>query len=504
MKASGFIEHRRALPVLRTPGQRVQDWSEFHEHLPEGILKEQGSRCMGCGVPFCHTGIVMNGAASGCPLNNLIPEWNELVITGNWHEALTRLHETNNFPEITGRICPAPCEGSCVLGLDDSPVAIKMLECAIADRGFEEGWIVPRPPDHRTDTRVAVIGSGPAGLAAAAELNGAGHSVTVFERADRLGGLLMYGIPNMKLDKTLVERRIDLLAAEGIKFITNTEVGCDYQVDRLQKEFDSIVLCGGATKARDLQVENRNLRGIHFAMDFLHENTKNLLDTGKPSTSAAGKDVVVIGGGDTGADCVATALRQGCRSLVQLEILSQPPVSRAPDNPWPQWPRIHRTEYAHEESVAVLGVDPRKYCSKTLRFIGQDGNVSGVQTSEVRWLKGSRGNVGPEEIPDTTKVWPAQLVLLALGFVGPEKEGLLSQLGVRLNDRGTVAVDATYQTNISGVFAAGDIERGQSLVVWAIASGRKAAFAVDQFLRNLNRTTEFRPRESCRAAYARV
>ena len=466
---------------MRPPKQRVHDWDEFHAHLSESVLREEGGRCMDCGVPFCHTGIVLNGAASGCPLNNLIPEWNDLVANANWREALMRLVQTNNFPEFTGRVCPAPCEGSCVRGLDNVPVAIKSIECAIADRGFEESWIAPKPPAFRTNRQVAVIGSGPAGLACAAQLNQAGHLVTIFERADRPGGLLMYGIPNMKLDKKLVQRRIDLMAAEGVQFLTNSEVGRDYPIDQLLSTFDAVVLCGGATKPRDLAVENRNLGGIHFAMEFLHSNTKSLLDSNHNDgkyISAKDRDVIVIGGGDTGADCVATALRHGCRSLVQFEILPQPPIARAVTNPWPQWPKIHRTEYAHQEALAVLGRDPREYCVITQGFISDDQkNVKGLQSKQIDW-KGSP----PKEIAGSERTWPAQLVLLAMGFIGPEKEGLLAQLGVRLTDRGTVYVDENQMTSVPGVFAAGDMERGQSLVVWAIADGRKTAMAVDRYL----------------------
>ena len=441
---------------------------------------------MDCGVPFCHSGVVLNGAVSGCPLNNLIPEWNDLVFNGDWQEASTRLLQTNNFPEFTGRVCPAPCEGSCVRELDDSPVAIKSIECAIADRGLEEGWIVPHVPPNRTNRQVAVVGSGPAGLACAAQLNQAGHLVTVFERADRAGGLLMYGIPNMKLDKTLVQRRIDLMMAEGIQFVTSTEVGRDYPTDRLLATFDAVVLCGGATKPRDLPIENRGLSGIHFAMEFLHSNTKSLLDSkhgdGK-YISAKDKDVIVIGGGDTGADCVATALRHNCRSLIQFEIMPQPPLTRARDNPWPQWPKIHRTEYAQQEALAVFGRDPREYCVMTERFIGDVGNnVAGLQTKQIHWPQGTSATGRAEEVINTQRTWPAQLVLLAMGFVGPEKEGLLEQLGVRLTDRGTVFVDENRMTTIPGVFAAGDMERGQSLVVWAIADGRKTAAAVHGYL----------------------
>jgi glutamate synthase (NADPH/NADH) small chain len=464
------------LPIVRAPVERVHDWNEFHVHLADLTLREQGGRCMDCGIPFCHTGELINGAASGCPLNNLIPDWNELVSRGNWKAALDLLHKTNNFPEFTGRVCPAPCEGSCVLGITGEPVTIKSIECAIVDRGFDEGWIVPHLPRRRTGRKVAVVGSGPAGLACAAELNKLGHSVRVFERADRIGGLLMYGIPNMKLDKAVVQRRVDLLAAEGIDFATGTDVGTDYPTDRLLHDFDAVVLCGGTNRPRDLSIENRNLSGIHFAMDFLRANTKSLLDGNHREgnfISAKDKDVIVIGGGDTGTDCIATALRHGCRSLVQFEILPQPPVVRMVDNPWPQWPKIHRVDYGHEEAIAVSGKDPRSYSVMTRRFIGDNG-VEGVETVDV--------TSSFHEIPGTARQWPAQLVLLAMGFVGPEKEGLISQLGLTLNERGVVPVDKNKMTCVPGVFAAGDIERGQSLVVWAIADGRKAAASVHGYL----------------------
>jgi glutamate synthase (NADPH/NADH) small chain len=487
-KVTGFMEYTRSLPVVRQPKERVSDWYEFHLHTPEEVLRDQGARCMDCGVPFCHTGKMIEGAASGCPLNNLIPEWNDLVYRGLWREALTRLHHTNNFPEFTGRVCPAPCEGSCVLGISDYPVTIKNIEQAIIDKGFEAGWVLPEPPRVRTSKQVAVIGSGPSGLACAAQLNRVGHSVTVFERSDRPGGLLMYGIPNMKLEKTVVKRRVDLMAEEGIQFLTNTHVGQDYETERLMKEFDAVALCGGAGRPRDLSLEGRNLKGIHFAMDFLHSNTRSLLDgnqEGVGHLSAKGKDVIVIGGGDTGTDCVGTALRQGCRSLVQFEILAKPPDDRAVDNPWPQWPRVYRLDYAQEEAAAVFGRDPRTYCVMSRRFLDDhNGSVRAVQTVQIEWVNG-HGNGSPirsREIPGTEKEWPAQLVLLALGFLGPETAGLLSQLGVGIDGRGNVTVDENKLTTVPKVFAAGDMARGQSLVVWAIADGRHAAKGIDRFL----------------------
>ncbi len=476
-KPTGFIEFARALPVLRAPQSRLGDWQEFHEHFPEEELRRQGARCMDCGVPFCQAGISLNGAAAGCPLNNLIPEWNDLVYRGEWRSALDALHETNNFPEFTGRVCPAPCEGSCVLGINADPVSIKSIECAIVDHGFEQGWIVPQPPRVRTGKTVAVIGSGPAGLACAAQLNKFGHTVTVFERDDRIGGLLMYGIPNMKLEKWRVERRVELLRAEGISFETNVEAGKDYPADRLKQEFDAIVLCAGSTRPRDLAVPNRQLAGIHFAMDFLRSNTRSFLNSEHQDGAfidARDKDVVVIGGGDTGTDCVGTALRQGCRSLVQFEILPQSPNVRATTNPWPQWPRIHRVDYGQEEAQQIQGDDPRTYSIRTTEFVDDsEGNVAAVTTVNL-------GN-GMSDIPDTERSWPTQLVLLAMGFIGPE-QSLISQLGVELNGRGNVAVSSDKQTNVPGVFAAGDVERGQSLVVWAIADGRRAAAGVDRYL----------------------
>ncbi len=487
-KPTGFIEYERELPTDLLPADRILHWKEFHRPFPEQKLREQGARCMDCGIPFCHTGKILNGMASGCPINNLIPEWNDLVYRGLWKQALAQLRKTNNFPEFTGRVCPAPCEGSCTLGINAPPVTIKNIEHAIIEKGYEEGWIVPEPPAVRTGKKVAVVGSGPSGLACADLLNRAGHHVTVFERADRIGGLLMYGIPNMKLDKHVVQRRIDLMAAEGIEFVTRTEVGKDYPAKNLLNEFDAAVLCGGATKPRDLPVEGRSLKGIHFAMDFLRSNTRNLVGSSLQNDefvtiSARGQDVIVIGGGDTGTDCVGTSLRHGCRSLQQFEILPRPPETRQPDNPWPEWPKVLKVDYGQEEAAAVFGADPRTYNIMTQRFVGdENGQVKEVHTVQIEWVAGANGRLAPRPIPGTEKVWPAQLVLLAMGFLGPE-DLLLGELEVERDERSNVraALDQ-YATNLPGVFSAGDMRRGQSLVVWAIHEGRGAAREVDRYL----------------------
>jgi len=485
-KPTGFLEYPRELPLDRAPRERVRDWGEFHDHQAEDALRKQGARCMDCGVPFCHTGTLLEGMASGCPINNLIPEWNDLVYRGLWREALDRLHKTNNFPEFTGRVCPAPCEGSCVLGINEPAVTIKNIECAIVDRGFEEGWIVPEPPPVRTGKKVAVIGSGPAGLTAAAQLNKAGHSVTVFERADRIGGLLTYGIPNMKLDKReIVERRVKILEAEGIKFVTGCEVGKDYSAEDLRRDFDGIVLCGGATKPRDLPVEGRQLKGIHYAMDFLTQNTKSLLDSSLKDghfITAKDKDVIVIGGGDTGTDCVGTSLRHGCKSLVQFEILPKPPLERASDNPWPQWPKVYKMDYGQEEAAAIFGDDPRQYLINTKRFVGDaQGHLKELHTVRIEWVK-DNGRFAMREVPGSEKILPAQLVLLAMGFLGPE-DLILGKLGVERDARTNAKAEhGVYSTNLPGVFAAGDMRRGQSLVVWAINEGRGAARECDRYL----------------------
>ncbi|MGF1578413.1 MAG: glutamate synthase subunit beta [Gemmataceae bacterium] len=487
-KPTGFLEYPRTLPLARSPAERIGDWQEFHAHPSEKLLQQQGARCMDCGVPFCHTGELIANMASGCPINNLIPEWNDLVYRGRWREALDRLLKTNNFPEFTGRVCPAPCEGSCVAGISDpnDAVTIKTIECAIIDKGFEEGWITPHPPEQRTGKKIAVVGSGPAGLAAADQLNKAGHEVTVFERADRIGGLLTYGIPNMKLDKDIVQRRVELMEAEGVKFLTRHEVGTNYPTKKLRAEFDAVLLCLGATKARDLPIEGRELKGIHFAMEFLHANTKSLTDSklsdGK-YISASDKDVIVIGGGDTGTDCVGTSMRHGCRSLLQFEIMPQPPESRAIDNPWPQWPKLYTLDYGQEEAMAKFGADPRRYLTMTQKFVGdENGHVKELHTTQIEWVRDDNGRMSPKPIPGTEKVFPTQLVLLAMGFLGPEKQ-LLDQLDIERDQRSNAKAElGKYTTNVPGVFAAGDARRGQSLVVWAIKEGREAARECDRYL----------------------
>jgi NAD(P)H-dependent glutamate synthase small subunit len=496
---TGFKEFPRKVVPYREALVRIEDFNEIFTNGDEDHLKTQGARCMDCGVPFCQSN-------SGCPIDNLIPEWNELVYSGRWRDALDRLHKTNNFPEFTGRTCPAPCEGACVLGIIEPAVTIKNIENAIIDRGFAEGWVKPKSPETRTGKRVAIVGSGPAGLAAADQLNTVGHSVTVYERADRVGGLLMYGIPNMKLDKEVVERRITLLRQEGVTFVTSAHVGkredfasghmtqimeergCPVQYvdpNKLIAENDAVLLATGATKPRDLPIPGRELNGVHFAMDFLTRNTKSLLDSklkDGANISAAGKKVIVIGGGDTGADCIGTSIRHGATSIVNFELLDQPPAERAENNPWPQWPRIFRVDYSHAETKEKFGEDPRTYAILSKEFVGDgEGNVKAIKTVRIDWSK--PGDKAPfTEVPGSEEIFGCDLVFLSMGFLGPEQT-VSEMLDLECDQRSNYAAEhGKFKTSVDKVFAAGDCRRGQSLVVWAINEGRGAAHAVDEFL----------------------
>ncbi len=469
-KATGFLEFKRAKTPYRPVVERVRDWKQVMRAFPEDGLKEQAARCMDCAVPFCH---------QGCPLGNLIPDWNDLVFRGYWRDAIVRLHATNNFPEFTGTLCPAPCEGACVLGINSDPVNIKAVELAIIEHAWKEGWIRPEPPVKETGKKVAIIGSGPAGLSAAQQLRRAGHTVTVFERDDRIGGLLRYGIPEFKMEKNILDRRLTQMAAEGVSFRPKSHVGVNLAIEELKKNFDAILLAGGACAPRDLPVEGRGLRGIYPAMEYLTQQNRVCEgDTIEPITriDARGRQVVIIGGGDTGADCLGTAHRQGAASVHQLEILPQPPETRAADNPWPQWPMIYRVASAHEEGVE------RVYAVSTKRFLGDDaGRVKAIELVKVNMVRDG-GRVSFKEIPGSAFTLPADLVFLAMGFTGPEKPGMLEQLGVKLTERGNVWRDANWMTSVSGVFTAGDMQRGQSLIVWAQAEGRSAARGMDQYL----------------------
>ncbi len=464
-KDTGFMEIARELPARRPVEERVHDWLEIYREFPEEKLQAQGARCMDCGVPFCH---------NGCPVNNLIPDWNDLVYRGRWKEAVRRLHATNNFPEFTGRICPAPCEAACVLGITSPPVTIKQIEKNIVERGFAEGWIHPEPPVYATGKRVAIVGSGPAGLAAAQQLRRAGHMVTLFEKADRIGGLLRYGIPNFKLEKHVLDRRLEQMQAEGVKFVTNAHVGQNVPIEDLQRDFDAVLLTGGAEQPRDLTVPGRELKGIHFAMEFLPQQNKRCEGDIIPDAEgilATGKRVVIIGGGDTGADCLGTCHRQQAKSVEQFEIMPMPPKERSPQTPWPLWPMQLRTEGAHEEG------GNRNWSVATTRFTGDaQGNVKQLHAVRVGGAPKFEPVAGSEYVLDV------DLVLLAMGFQGPVRKGMIEQLGVTLDARSNIATDENYMSSVAGVFAAGDMRRGQSLVVWAIAEGRKAAAAVDRYL----------------------
>ncbi|MGH7739812.1 MAG: glutamate synthase subunit beta [bacterium] len=469
-KPTGFMEAGRELPHKRPVAERVKDWKEYYLPMHPDQLKTQAGRCMDCGVPFCH---------QGCPLGNIIPDWNDLVYRDRWKEAIERLHATNNFPEFTGRLCPAPCENSCVLGMDSyqQPVTIKQMEVSIIDRAWKEGWVQPQPPAKKTGKQVAVVGSGPSGLACAQQLARAGHAVTVYERADRIGGLLRYGIPEFKMEKRHINRRMEQMQAEGVTFVTSANIGVTVPIEELRAKFDAIVLCGGATQARNLDVPGRELKGTYFAMEFLSQSNKvQEGDKVEGQITAKDKHVVILGGGDTGADCISTSLRQGCKSLVSLELLPQPPDSRPGDNPWPQWARIFRTAPAHEE-----GGD-RLFSMLTKRLTGENGVLKKLHAVKLEWIPQPSGPPKLQEIAGSEFEIEADLVFLAMGFTGPEKNPLFEKLGIELDARSNVKANADKMTNVPGVFVAGDMTRGQSLIVWAISEGRKAAQGVDKWL----------------------
>ncbi|MGE4272804.1 MAG: glutamate synthase subunit beta [Desulfitobacterium sp.] len=489
-KATGFLEYQRIDPKKRVPEERVQDWQEIKLPRDPEVIKIQGARCMNCGVPFCNGGVMLNGMVSGCPLHNLIPDWNELIYKGLWEEAYRRLSRTSPFSEFTSRVCPAPCEGACTEGYFMEPVTINCIEFEIIEKAFAEGWVKPKK-GKTTSKKVAVVGSGPAGLSAGHYLNAVGHEVTVYERSDRPGGLLMYGIPNMKLEKTVVERRINLMKESGIQFILNTEIGKDIPAQDLVNQYDAVVLCTGATKARGLNVEGHELQGVHYAVDFLKTNTKCLLDGRLVGTSqgtefidAKGKKVIIIGGGDTGTDCVATAIRHGCKSVHQFEIMPEPPVKRVEaSNPWPEWPKKLKVDYGQEEAIYLYGKDPRHYLINTKKIVGnKQGEVEEVHTVDIHWIKDSTGRMVPQEVFGSEKVWEADLVLLAMGFLGPE-DIIPDELKLERDVRSNLKAEyEEFETNVEKVFTAGDARRGQSLVVWAIQEGKLAAREVDKYL----------------------
>ncbi len=469
----GFLKYSREGPKRRPVEVRIKDWREFYEPVPEDTLKAQGARCMDCGVPFCQ-------GDTGCPVQNLIPDWNDLVHRGRWQDALKVLHATNNFPEFTGRLCPAPCESACVLGIIEQPVSIRVIEWNIIDKGFDEGWVTPVLPTSRTDKQVAVVGSGPAGLAAAQQLARAGHSVTVFEKADRIGGLLRYGIPDFKMEKWVLDRRLEQMVEEGVEFKTNVHAGVDITAEQLRSQFDAVCLAGGAEQARELPVPGRDLAGIHLAMDYLTQQNKRNAGDPIPTDqviTARGKRVVIIGGGDTGSDCLGTTHRQGAVEVHQFELLPQPPPERDATTPWPLWPMQLRTSHAHEEGCK------REWSISTTRFSGENGRVTKLHAIRVEFKKDAGGRMQMVEVPGSELVLNVDLVLLAMGFVHPVKQGLLADLGVKLDSRGNVAVDEDFMTSVDGVFAAGDMKRGASLIVWAIAEGRRAAAGIDKYLR---------------------
>lgn len=486
-KPTGFLDYERKTSAAQEPKERIKHFNEFHEHLPVEEQQKQGARCMECGVPFCQSGMTIAGMTSGCPLHNLVPEWNDLVYMGNWEQAYNRLKKTNSFPEFTSRVCPALCEAACTCGLNGDAVATKENEYAIIENAYAKGYAQAKPPKVRTGKRVAVVGSGPAGLAVADLLNKRGHSVTVYERSDRVGGLLMYGIPNMKLEKSVVDRKVKIMEEEGVTFLTGMDVGKDVKGEELLKDYHRVVLACGSSNARDIQAPGRDAKGIYFAVDFLKANTKSLLDSGLEDgkyVNTKGKNVVIIGGGDTGNDCVGTAMRHGCKSVTQIEMMPKAPDVRAENNPWPEWPKVCKTDYGQEEAIAVFGHDPRIYESTVKEFLkDKNGNLKGVKIVKLSWEKDEKsGRMVMKEVQGSEKTLPAEVALIAAGFLGCQKYAA-DAFGVELNERTNVKTSAgKYETSVKNVFTAGDMHRGQSLVVWAIREGREAARAVDESL----------------------